>query len=135
MIQSEQKIRVRYDEVDKMGYLYHGNYAGYFHVGRTELLRKFGLSDIELEKQNIILPVIEMNTKYLKPVLYDEKITIKTYLIEFSGVRIKFSYQVFNQDNDLTTEAYMTLVFVNNHNRKPVRLPKNIYNIIHSKLN
>lgn len=135
MIRSEQKIRIRYDEVDKMGYLYHGNYAAYFHAGRTELLRKFGLSDIELEKQDIILPVIEMNTKYLKPILYDEIITIKTQLKEFSAVRIKFFYQVYNQDEKLATEADMTLVFVNNKSRRPIRISPDIQKMIKSKIN
>ena len=134
MNQIEHKIRVRYDEVDKMGYLYHGNYARYFHVGRTEFLRQLGISDKELEKQNIILPIIEMNIKYLKPVLYDELINLKIYLKEVSGVRIKFFYQIYNQNNTLSTEANMTLVFVNKHSRKPMRIPQNIYNILKSKI-
>jgi len=134
MMQTEQQIRVRYDEVDKMGYLYHGNYARYFHVGRTELLRQLGISDNELEKQGIILPVLEMNIKYLKPVLYDETVLLKTFLKEVLGVRVKFSYQIYNQNNALVTEADMTLVFVNNQSRKPIRIPENIYDILKSKI-
>ena len=126
MIVSEEKIRVRYDEVDKMGYLYHGNYAGYFHVGRTELLRKLGISDKELEFQNLILPVIEMNTKYLKPIQYDEIVTLKTYLNEIPKTRIRFYYEIFNEKGDLVNEANSSLVFVDNHTRKPMRVPQNI---------
>ena len=135
MIVSEEKIRVRYDEVDKMGYLYHGNYAGYFHVGRTELLRKFGLGDKQLESFNLILPVIEMNIKYLKPVLYDETITLKTYLNELPKTRIRFYYEIFNEKGDLVNEANSSLVFVDNHTRKPMRVPKNILNKIESCFN
>ena len=45
IIESENTIKIRYDEVDKMGYVYHGNYAKYYHISRTELLRKIGISD------------------------------------------------------------------------------------------
>ncbi|OQX97202.1 MAG: thioesterase [Bacteroidetes bacterium 4572_117] len=130
MIVSEEKIRVRYDEVDKMGYLYHGNYARYFHVGRTELLRKLGISDKQLESLNLILPVVEMNTKYLKPIQYDEIITLKTYLNEIPKIRIKFYYEIFNENGDLVNEANSSLVFVDNYTRKPMRVPKSILNKI-----
>ena len=50
-----------------MGYVYHGNYPAYYHSGRTELLRKLGISDYDLEKDGILLPVIEMQMKFIKP--------------------------------------------------------------------
>lgn len=130
MIKSEYQIRVRYDEVDKMGYLYHGNYAKYFHVGRTELLRKLGLNDAEMEKKNIILPVSEMNTKFIKPVYYDEIITIVSYLKEISGARLSFFYQIFNQNKELATQADMTIALVDNTTGKLIRIPQYIYDII-----
>ncbi|MCF6241549.1 MAG: acyl-CoA thioesterase [Bacteroidales bacterium] len=135
MIKSECQIRVRYDEVDKMGYLYHGNYAKYFHIGRTELLRKIGFSDNELEKQNIILPVSEMNIKFIKPVFYDEVITVVSHLKEISGVRLRFFYQIFNQNNELVNQADMSVAFVDKISRKLIRIPQNIYDIIQSKIN
>ncbi len=130
MIKSEYKIRVRYDEVDKMGYLYHGNYAKYFHVGRTELLRKLGLNDAEMEKKNIILPVSEMNTKFIKPVYYDEIITVVSYLKEISGARLSFFYQIFSQNKELATQADMTIALVDNTTGKLIRIPQYIYDII-----
>ncbi|MGD2034041.1 MAG: hotdog domain-containing protein, partial [Bacteroidales bacterium] len=71
MLKDEIFIRPRYGEVDKMGYVYHANYVCYFHQARTELLRKYGISDSVLEKNNIILPVISMGLKYYKPAYYD----------------------------------------------------------------
>lgn len=135
MIISEQKIRIPYDDIDKMGYLYHGNYARYFHIGRTELLRKLGICDKHLEEQNILMPVIEMNIKYKKPLIYDEIITIKTSLQEIPETRIKFNYQIFNQTGVLCTTANMTLVFVDKYSRKPLRLNQNIQEIIKNKIN
>ncbi|MBC8486670.1 MAG: acyl-CoA thioesterase [Bacteroidetes bacterium] len=132
MITSENKIRVRYDEVDKMGYVYHGNYAKYYHISRTELLRKVRISDKELENYNIILPVIEMTIKYLKPVFYDDVITIKTTIKELPTSRMEFFHKVFNQNHEIINVASSTLIFVNSNTRKPMRVPEIILNKLKS---
>ena len=44
-------IRVRYPEVDAMGYLHHSRYLQYFEMGRIELLRSLGHSYVDLERQ------------------------------------------------------------------------------------
>jgi len=126
MITSESKIRVRYDEVDKMGYVYHGNYAKYFHISRTDLLRKISICDKTLESQNIIMPVIEMSVRYIKPVFYDDLIKIKTNLKEFSGIKLKFHHVVYNHKNEIINKANSTLVFVDSNTRKAMRIPENI---------
>ena len=132
MITSENKIRVRYDEVDKMGYVYHGNYAKYYHISRTELLREVGISDKELESHNVILPVIEMTVSYLKPVFYDDVITIKTTLKELPTSRMKLFHEVYNQNHEIINEASSTLVFVNFNTRKPMKVPEIILNKLKS---
>ncbi len=127
MISSSITIRVRYDEVDKMGYVYHGNYAKYFHISRTRLLRKLGVNDKKLESQNILMPVIEMSIKYIKPVLYDDLIKIKTTLTELSGIKLKFDHLVYNQNNKVINKGKSTLVFVDHKTQKVMRIPERIF--------
>ena len=134
MITSENVIQVRYDEVDKMGYVYHGNYARYYHISRTELLRKVGICDRELESQNIILPVIEMNIRYIQPVYYDDFITIRTRLLELPKTRMKFQHEVINQDDEIINIANSTLVFVDSNTRKPMIIPEIILNKLEAYL-
>ena len=135
MITSENKIQIRYDEVDKMGYVYHGNYAKFYHISRTELMRKIGFSDKELEAKNILLPVIEMNIKYLKPVFYDDVITIKTSLQNIPTSRMRFKHEVFNTHNEVINQAESTVVFVDMHTRKPMKAPEFIVDKIASHIN
>ena len=99
MLTNETKIRVRYGETDQMGYLYHGNYAQYYEIGRTEMMRSLGLSYDNLEKKGIILPVYSLNVKFLKPAKYDEILTIRTTVEEIPSVRIHFKYQIINEKN------------------------------------
>ena len=124
MYVSETKIRVRYNETDKMGYVYHGNYPTYYHIGRTELFRKIGISDKELEENGILIIVIETNIKYLKPAYYDDLLTIKTYIKNKSRVRIVFYFEIFNAQNKLINMGDSTVVFVDNKTRKPWVIPE-----------
>ena len=78
MFTSETQVRIRYSETDKMGYTYYGNYAQYYEIGRTELIRKFGITYKSLEDEGIMLPVLSLNIKYIKPSFYDDLLTIKT---------------------------------------------------------
>lgn len=123
MIEGEFKIRPRYDEVDQMGYVYHANYVSYCHQARTELLRQFEINDRILEEHNIMLPVIEMNLKYLKPSGYDQELTIRTFIKELPNTRFKFEFIFENEKKEKICQANTTLVFVDKMTRKPHRVP------------
>ena len=95
MLNADINIRVRYAETDKMGYVYYGNYATYYEVGRVEALRKLGMSYKEMEDEGIMLPVLSFNIKYFKPAFYDDLLTIKTSITEMPNTRIKFEYECY----------------------------------------
>lgn len=133
MITDLFELRPRYGEVDKMGYVYHANYVTYCHQARTELLRKLGIDDSELEKKDIILPVISFDIIYKKPAHYDELITIKTTIRELPKVRFSFEFEIKNEENMLLSKAKSTVVFVDNQSRLPVNMPDFIQNILKTK--
>lgn len=107
----ETTLRVRYAETDQMGYVYYGNYGAYLEVARTEMLRSLGFIYKDLEAQGILLPVRECNIKYLKPVRYDDLITIKTTLTKLLNSSMELNYQLFNAQDELLTQCYTKLVF------------------------
>lgn len=119
MIAHDIQLRVRYAETDQMGYVYYGNYATYFEVARVETFRHIGFSYKEMEDEGIMMPVLEYKTKYLKPAKYDDLLTIKVSIKDKPGVRIRFEYEVYNEQQVLLTIAETTLVFVNKETGKP----------------
>ncbi|MBN1599821.1 MAG: acyl-CoA thioesterase [Bacteroidales bacterium] len=123
MIIAKSKIRVRYGEVDQMGYLHHGNYALYLEEARTTLLRELGLSYKKMEEEGILLPVKEMEIRYILPVVYDEEVTVKTMLINIPGARLDFKYEILNSENEIVCKAITTLVFIEAATRRPIRAP------------
>lgn len=123
MLSSEIKIRVRYGEVDRMGYLHHGNYPLYFEEGRTELIRAIGLTYREIEDRGILLPVRDMSIKYFLPAKYDDLLSVKTILKNKPLAKLEFDYEVNNEKGDLLCKAITTLAIVSAVNRKPTRIP------------
>jgi acyl-CoA thioester hydrolase len=117
-------IRVRYGETDQMGYLYYGNYALYYEVGRTEAIRNLGLTYAELEKSGIALPVAECNLQYLRPAFYDDLITVKTIIKEMpQGSLIQFHTEMYNEQNKLINKGLTSLVFFDIQQRKKTQMP------------
>lgn len=117
------KIRVRYGETDQMGYVYYGNYAQYFEMGRVEWLRNLGVSYKEMEEHGVMLPVVNLNVNYLKPAKYDNLLTLKTTLIKKPSAKIEFDFQLFNEQNELLTKGYVSLVFIDMKKNRPTRCP------------
>jgi acyl-CoA thioester hydrolase len=107
-----------------MGFVYYGNYAQYFEMGRTEWLRKLGITYKKMEEDGIMLPVMNLNINYLKPAKYDDLLTLKTILPKLPSAKIEFSYEVYNEEGELLTTAKTTLVFVNMKTNKPTRAPE-----------
>lgn len=124
MVKNRTELRVRYAETDQMGYVYYGNYAAYYEVGRVELMRQLGTSYRKIEESGLILPVRDFTVRYFKPAFYDDLITVETRIEEMPTARIKFSYDIFNENGDLLTSASTTLVFVSKETGRPVSAPK-----------
>lgn len=82
MFTTETQLRVRYAETDQMGVVYHSNYFPYFETARAESIRQLGFTYADMEKMGIIMPVIEVQCRYLRPALYDDLLTIKVILKE-----------------------------------------------------
>ena len=119
-------VKVRYAETDQMGVVHHGNYPQYLEIARLEWLSTLGISYKSMEEEGIMLPVYELNLKYIKPVTFDENITIETRLQKTPNVKIIFDYSVFNEQGELVTSATSTLVFMDSKTRRPVRCPQYI---------
>ena len=117
----EFKKRVRYGETDQMGYLYYGNYAQYYEIGRAEMIRSLGLTYREMEEEHgILMPVMAMNTRFVRPARYDELVTIQTALRELPLKTITFHMELFNERKKLLNGGAVKLCFVDKSSGKTI---------------
>lgn len=119
MYSHSSKIRVRYADTDQMGYMYYGNYAEFYEVGRVEMLRSLGITYKSMEDKGIIMPVTELKCKYIKPAFYDEEITVKVTIAKMPSLRINFLYELYNEKEELINLGETTLVFIDKEKNKP----------------
>lgn len=124
MYEATTRIRVRYGETDAMGYLYYGKYALFYEVGRTDLFRGLGITYKEMEASGIKMPVAEYYTKYIRPIYYDDVVTVKTLIKDWPQRRIVFHTQLFNEKEKLVNQGYVNLAFVDIKTGKPTTAPK-----------
>ena len=116
-------IRVRYGETDQMGVVYHGNYATYFEVARTEWLRDLGITYKDMENSGIMLPVISLFFNFVKSAKYDDVLTIYVFLKKRPLVKIEFDYEIFNQDKEKISTGNSILAFMDMKTDKPIKCP------------
>ncbi len=119
----EINIRVRYGETDKMGVVYHANYAQYLEVARVEWLRSLGISYRSMEENGVMLPVISLHIDYKNPARYDDLLTVSVGLKKTPGVKIEFWYEIRSEDGTILVEANTVLAFINTLTNKPMRCP------------
>lgn len=111
---NETKIKVRYAETDQMGVVYHSNYLVWFEVGRTEFISATGVSYSDMEKNDILIPVVEVNCKYAGSAKYEDEIIVKTWIKELSPAKVIFEYNILKENDDkIIVRGSTTHVFVN----------------------
>jgi len=124
MYTHEIEIRVRYGEVDMMGYLYYGYYSFYYEQARVETMRSLGIPYKRMEELGYLLPVRDLHIKFIKPAFYDDVVRIKTMIKKMPSVRHDFSYEMYNAKGELINTADTTLVYLDKESRKPVQCPE-----------
>ena len=125
---NEITFRIRYGETDQMGVVYHGNYPQYLEMGRISWLRALDLSYKEMEANGIMLPVVSLDIKFIKPALFDDLVTVKTNLKRLPMVRIEFDYELTNQNNEVLATANTVLAFMDSSKKTPIKCPDYIFN-------
>jgi len=124
---SESKIVVRYAETDKMGIVHHSVYPIWYEIARTNFIKSIGITYSELEKKGVMLPLIELTSKYILPANYEDELTIRIKIQKLTPARIIFGYEIYNKEKLINTGT-TTHAFVGK-NLKPINLKKNMQDI------
>lgn len=118
------QLRVRYQETDQMGVVYHANYLNWLEITRTEWIRGLGMPYSQLEENGLLLPVTDVQLKYIYPARYDDIIDVHLYMTEYSYLRVAFEYEVYRVIDGLLVVSGTTRHVWVNRDWKPVRLDR-----------
>jgi acyl-CoA thioester hydrolase len=120
----EARIRVIYGDTDQMGVVYHANYFRYFELSRMEFFHARGGSYRDMERDGLMLPIVEATASYKSPARYEDVLRVRPRLSELRHVSLAFTYEVFREggsDTPLCTGR--TVHACVSREGKPTRLP------------
>lgn len=120
----QTKITVRYAETDQMGIVHHSVYPIWYEAARTEAIKKIGITYSTLEKNGIMTPLVELNSKYILPAEYEDVLTINVEISKLTPARIVFEYQVFKEGIDKPINTGTTVHAWVGKDLKPINLKK-----------
>lgn len=127
MFTTQSRVRVRYAETDQMGVVYHSHYFQYFEVARAEAIRELGFTYADMERTGVIMPVIEVQCRYLRPALYDDLLTVKVILKELPlHHKIEFHQEVYNEKAELLVTGRVVLYFMEAKSMKRTTMPEKL---------
>ncbi|MBL0358527.1 MAG: acyl-CoA thioesterase [Chitinophagaceae bacterium] len=124
MFTADTQIRIHYALTDQMGVVYHGHYAQFYEIGRAEWLRKLNYSYKDIEAMGVIMPVVDIHSRFLRPAKYEDLITVRTTLKEMPlHHKIVFHHEIYNEQGTLLNTGDVTLYFMNAKDMKRCEIP------------
>lgn len=118
------RIRVRYAESDQMGFAHHAAYVSWLEEARIEWMRAHGASYRELEASGTLMPVVECQIRYRRPLRFDDVAELETAIAASGPSRLTFATAV-RHEGTLCAEGRVTVAAVGRDGR-PVRVPKHV---------
>ena len=123
----ETEIRVRFNEVDQWGMVWHGHYISYFEMGRVDLARGFDLTPADFVKMGYTAPVVELKCNYKEPARDDEELIIRTTLEKPTKAALTFKYQILRKKGKkLLVEGETTQVLLDKKEELVLVIPEEI---------
>jgi len=123
-IQFESDIRVRFNETDPLGIVWHGNYITYFEDGREAFGRAHNISYLEIKANNYTTPIVKSICEHKLPLRYGEIAKIKTTFVDTLAAKMIFKYEIFNPKGELVCIGETIQVFIDNEGELFLTLPK-----------
>ena len=88
------------------------------------MIRSLGLTYKDLEdKHGVLMPVMSMNVRYIRPAFYDEELKISTSVKNIPEDYIDFHVEIFNEDEKIVNQAKLRLIFINKEDGSRIKAP------------
>ena len=110
-LQATHQIRVRFNEVDSLGIVWHGNYIKYFEDGREAFGREFAMTYLDVKSHGFATPIVKMSSEHQLPLRYGELATVEVTYVNSRAAKLMFSYRLKNEAGETVCTGETTQVF------------------------
>ncbi|MBO4596497.1 MAG: acyl-CoA thioesterase [Bacteroidaceae bacterium] len=110
---AEKKIEIRFSEVDVMNVVWHGSYPLYFEDAREAFGAKYGLSYKRYMDERVFAPIVELDIKYKRPILYGMTPVVRIMYRPTEAAKIVFDYEIVDAETNMVfATAHSVQVFM-----------------------
>lgn len=108
-----EEVRVRFNETDALGIVWHGYYITYFEDGREAFGRKHGISYLEIAKSGYTTPIVKSICEHKLSLRYGDVIRVETSIVNTPAAKIIFRFKIYNASNEIVCTGETIQVFLN----------------------
>lgn len=106
-------IRVRFNETDPLGIVWHGNYITYFEDGREAFGRHFGISYLDVMHSGFSTPIVKSGCEHKLSLRYGDVARIETTFVNSPAAKLIFQYKIFDANERVVCTGETIQVFLN----------------------
>lgn len=119
-----KEVRVRFNETDALGIVWHGNYLTYFEDGREAFGRHYGISYLDAIDNGYVTPIVSSKCSHKLTVKYGDVLRVETTYVDTLAAKIIFRFKIFNQANKVVCTGETVQVFLDKEGNLSFELPK-----------
>ncbi len=123
-ITKSSEFRVRFNETDPLGIVWHGYYITYFEDGREDFGREYGISYLDIKSHGFVTPIVESSCKHKRPLKYGDLARIETTFEDSPAAKMIYKFKIFNPEGELACVGKTIQVFVSHENELSLNTPK-----------
>lgn len=107
-----EKIRVRFNETDPLGIVWHGHYITYFEDGREAFGRHHGISYLDILNSGYTTPVVKSTCEHKASLRYGDVARIETTIVDTPAAKMIFRYTLFDANDKIACTGETVQVFL-----------------------
>ena len=134
-------VTVQFEDIDAGGVVHNPNYLKYYERARNNHLAESGILMSELFKNNVALALGEVNLKFVRPALMDQKLFVLTRITSASKIAFRVDQAITNKEPSSTIDelgddlskvegvinlSQTKIICVDIKKIRPVRFPENL---------
>jgi len=110
-LQHSTEFRVRFNETDPLGIVWHGHYITYFEDGREAFGEAFGISYRHIQENGFLAPVVKCSCEYKSPLRHGDRATVETKFLNSPAAKLTFTYSIYGASGQLVATGETIQVF------------------------
>lgn len=122
----ETSITVRFNEVDAYRVAWHGHYVAWMEMGRNNLSMQFGIGPDDLLALGFQGPVVSLEVKYLRPALFNDVVTVRTWLEDDAVAMLRFRCEMLSSEGEKLASGLVCHALTDMNGVLQYRLPSEI---------